>query len=430
MSEALPAEDIVILPDDNGTVPAAALQAILDSDAYPETTTYTQSVEFVDFEMHGRPFTQVVILLRPDTPRLHNGREIVVIAGEGGKDNGNAFLTTYEKKEGAGPFLAKRGVTFAAVPRLGRWNFFDPDGHWDRIPLGDRMPVFTRHMAAYWARSDYTSIASQGQASATGSDTHRLPVAGTALYDHMLAATPDVIVEGYRRGAEHALGTIRKDADDVLLLYWGFSTGGPFLWALCRHLTPDGMLGWATSNTALSYYYTRTLEDKYDWGYENSVLRVRERGRNDFRFYTEYLDDVTRERLWQEALKAPNFKSIEDTMMFYNVAAIAEQAGRLWRSDFLPDADREAGYGAFLHKIMLPCFPADELRDVAVWEMNGTLDQVIQPEKVDAARAVMERYCKRYRVARLEGYYHNIMHDTMRTVGRLWFKAIDSGYFD
>jgi hypothetical protein len=430
MNRPVCAEDIVVLPDDNGTLPAAALQAILSSDAYPETTDYTQSIEYLDFEMHGKPFTQVVILLRPKTPRLHNGREIVVIAGEGGKDNGNAFLTTYEKKEGVGPFLAKRGITFAAVPRLGRWNFFDPDGHWKGIPLGDRMPIFTRHDEAYWSRADYTSHASQGQASSTGSNTYRLPVPGSALYDHMLAATPDVIVEGYRRGALHALQKIRKKPEEVMLLYWGFSTGGPFLWALCRHLTPAGMLGWASSNTAISYYYTRTLQDRYDWGYENSVLRVRERGRPDFRFYTEYLDDVTRERLWHEALNAPNFKSIEDTMMFFNVAAITEQAGRLWRSDFLPDEDRAAGYSAFIQKIMLPCFPADELKDVAVWEMNGTLDQVIQPDKVDAARAVMEQHCKRYRVARLEGYYHNIMHDTMKTVGRVWLKVIESGHFD
>lgn len=424
------AADVVTLPDDNGTLPAEAVDAILQSDAYPETTGYTQSVEYVDFDYHGKPFTQVVILLRPDEPRLHNGREIVLVAGEGGKDNGNAFLSTYEKKEGIGPMLAKRGITFAAVPRLGRWNFFDESGDWNAIPLGDRMPIFTRHQAAYWSRDDYTSHASKGQASATGSDTWRLPVPGSTLYDYMLAATPDAIVEGYRRGAIHALDRIRKKPDDVLLLYWGFSTGGPFLWALCRHLTPAGMLGWATSNTAISYYYTRTLHDRYDWGYENSVLRVRERGRPDFRFYTEYMDDISRERLWQGAQGAPNFKSIEDTMMFFNVAAIAEHAGRLWRSDFLPDEDREAGYAAFVRKIMEPCFPADELGEVAVWEMNGTLDQVIQPEKVDAARAVMEMHCKRYRVARLEGYYHNVLHDTMKTVMRLWLKAIDSGYFD
>ena len=77
-----------------------------------------------------------------------------------------------------------------------------------------------------------------------------------------------------------------------------------------------------------------------------------------------------------------------------------------------------------------PCFPSDQLRDVAVWEMNGTLDQVIQPAKIDAARAVTEQHCKRYRVARLDGYYHDILHDTCKTVARLWFKVIESGHFD
>ena len=67
MNRPVCAEDIVVLPDDNGTLPAATLQAILSSDAYPETTDYTQSIEYLDFEMHGKPFTQVVILLRPKT---------------------------------------------------------------------------------------------------------------------------------------------------------------------------------------------------------------------------------------------------------------------------------------------------------------------------------------------------------------------------
>ncbi len=62
--------------------------------------------------------------------------------------------------------------------------------------------------------------------------------------------------------------------------------------------------------------------------------------------------------------------------------------------------------------------------------MNGTLDQVIQPEKVDAARAVMEPYCRRYRVARLEGLHHDILHDTITTVGRIWLKVIEGGHFD
>lgn len=424
------AEDLVVLADDNQTIPADTLTAIQAGDAYPETTGFTKSVEFIDFERHGKPFTQVLTILRPDTPRLHKGKEIIVLAGEGGKDNGNGFIETHEKKPGMAPFLAARGVTVAIVPRLGRWNFFDEGGSWKSIPLGERMPVFTRHQAAYWSSDDYTSHASKGQASDTGSDTYRLPVAGTALYDHMLAATPDSIVEGYRQGGERALEIVGKPRDGVLLLFWGFSTGGPFLWALNRYLTADGMLGWGTSNNPMAYLYSRAATGHHDWPYEDSCLRVRERGQPDFLFYTKHIADNLREEWFQESLHAPNFKSIEDVFMHYNVAALTEHTTRLWESDFLPEEDRKGGFAKFVEKVLEPCFPAAALRDVAVWEMNGTLDQVIQPAKVDAARRVTEQYCKRYRVTRLEGYYHDILHGTCKTVARIWLKAIDSGHFD
>lgn len=425
-------EDAVVLPDDGAVLGKEALAAIMESDAFPETTAFTKTIDYIDFEMHGKPFTQPVVTLRPETPRLHDGKEILLIAGEGGSDNGNGFLTTYEGKEGIGPWIARRGITFVAVPRLGRWNFLATDGNggWKDIPLKERMPVFTRHQSAYWPAGDYTTHQSDGQASPTGSDTYRLPNEGTELYDHMLAATPDALVEGYRLGAAHALEALGRPREDVLLLYWGFSTGGTFLWPLCRHLTPDGMLGWSTSSTGIAYFYSRTRGGRYDWPYETSVLRVRERGRPDFRFYTEHIDDELREEWWQKALGAPRFKSIEDAAMFYNVAALSEHASRLWHSDFLPDADRRQGFAAFIRKTIEPCFPSEELRAVAVWEMNGTRDQVIQPEKVDAAREVMAPYCRRYRVARLEDLHHDILHDTMQMVGRIWLKVITGGYFD
>ena len=185
------AEDTVVLPDDGAVLPAPTLTAILESGAYPESTGFTRIIEYIDFEMHGMPFTQVVMTLRPDTPRLHDGKEILLIAGEGGSDNGNGFLATYEGKEGIGPWIAKRGITFVAVPRLGRWNFFAPDqsGSWADIPLGERMPIFDQRQPFYWSPADYTSHDSEGQASPTGSDKYRLPKEGTALYDHMLAAT-------------------------------------------------------------------------------------------------------------------------------------------------------------------------------------------------------------------------------------------------
>jgi len=424
------AEDILVLPEDNGTLPRETVAAIEASDAYPETTGYTKSVEFIDFKRHGKPFTQVLTLFRPDKPRLHNGREILLVAGEGGKDNGNGFIETYEKKPGMAPFLAARGVTVAIVPRLGRWNFFHDSGSWIDILLKERMPVFTRHQDAYWSSSDYTSHDSKGQASPTGSDTYRLPVEGTALYDHMLAATPDTIVEGYRQGAQRALETIGKARDDILLLYWGFSTGGPFLWALNRYLTADGMLGWGTSNNPMAYLYSRAATGHHDWPYEESCLRVRERGRPDFLFYTRHIPDEQREEWFQESLHAPNFKSIEDAFMHYNVAALTEMTTRLWQSDFLPPEDSALGFAGFVESITEPCFPSDQLRNVAVWEMNGTLDQIIQPAKVDAARVVTEQHCKRYHVARLEGYYHDVLHNTCKTVARIWLKIIENGHFD
>ena len=116
--------------------------------------------------------------------------------------------------------------------------------------------------------------------------------------------------------------------------------------------------------------------------------------------------------------------------MHYNIAALTEHSTRLWRSKFLPDAKRETGFARFLQKILEPLYPADELRKVSVLEMNGTLDQVIPPAKVDAARMVTERYCKRYRVARLDSFYHDILHDTCGIVGRIWLKFIENGQFD
>ena len=423
-------EDKVVLPEDNGVLPADALKAIGQSGAYPETTRYSRSVEFLDFERYGKTFTQILTILRPELPRQHNGREILVVCGEGGKDNGNGFIKTYEKKPGMAPWLAARGITVAIVPRLGRWNFFDDGGSWLNIPLNKRMPVFSRHQKTYWLDNMYTSHVSKGQASPTGSDTFRLPLEGTELYEEMLAATPDTLVEGYRRGAVRALEILGKPREDIFLLYWGFSTGGPFLWALCRNLTPNGMLGWVTSNTPSAYLYSRAAVGHHDWPYEESCLRVRERGRPDFLFYTKHIPDDVREKWFQESLHAPNFKSIEDVFMHYNIAALTEQTTRLWQSEYLPDSERKTGFAKFLQKILEPLYPAVELRNVSVLEMNGTLDQVIQPAKVDAARIVTERYCKRYRVARLDGFYHDILHNTCNTVGRIWLKFIEHGHFD
>ena len=51
------------IPLDNATMGRDAIAAILAGNDYPETSSYTQRVEFIDFSAHGQPFTQVVVTL-------------------------------------------------------------------------------------------------------------------------------------------------------------------------------------------------------------------------------------------------------------------------------------------------------------------------------------------------------------------------------
>ena len=76
------------LPVDNGTLDQQAVKEILASGEYPESGAYTQRVEFIDFSAYGQPFTQVVITLTPDKPKLHNGRRLIVVGGEPGSEYG------------------------------------------------------------------------------------------------------------------------------------------------------------------------------------------------------------------------------------------------------------------------------------------------------------------------------------------------------
>ena len=134
------------LPADNATLDQQAVREILASGEYPETSSYTQRVEFIDFSAYGQSFTQVVITLTPDKPKLHNGRRLIVVGGEPGSEYGMDFVSTVEKREGPAIWLARRGITFVALTRVGRWNFLAPgnDGSWETIPLDQRMPIFSR----------------------------------------------------------------------------------------------------------------------------------------------------------------------------------------------------------------------------------------------------------------------------------------------
>jgi pimeloyl-ACP methyl ester carboxylesterase len=173
------------------------------------------------------------------------------------------------------------------------------------------------------------------------------------------------------------------------------------------------------------------LADSFNNIYDRMALRVRERGIDDFEFYTKTIDPQTRARWWQAALRSPRFKSTEDAAMYFSAGALAEHGMRLWQSDLLGPAERAAGYAAFMHSIFETSFPPAELRRVAILDLNGTEDETLPPATVDSNRRVMEPYAKRFRLGRIEGLHHYLFtQDSITVVGTMWFRYIQSGFFD
>jgi pimeloyl-ACP methyl ester carboxylesterase len=236
-----------------------------------------------------------------------------------------------------------------------------------------------------------------------------------------------VFVEGYRLALEKAI----PDRPNTLVLFWGMSTGGAFLYPLAKFHTPDGYLGWGTSSTGLAYAESRARGGTFGTLYETSALRVRERGLEDFDIYTREIDPATKARWWQAALASPRFKSTEDSAMMFGAAALAEHGLRLWNSDFLPAEDRKGGFAAFMRAMTEPSYPPIELKSVPILDMNGTMDEVLPPATVDSNRKVMEPFARRYRVARIEGLHHYLFtQDSIKVVGSAWLRFIDSGFFE
>jgi len=419
------------IPADNATMSASAIREILAANDYRETSTYKQAIDFIDFSANGQKFTQVVVTLTPDKPKLRNGKKLVVVGGEPGSEYAMDFVATVEGKEGPGIWLAKRGVTFVAPTRVGRWNFLAPthDGSWESVPIGKRMPMFNREQKTHWPDSDFEVKRSSGSAGASALTgfNYRFPKKGTLLEKEMLAATPRVFIDGYKRALDKAI----LNRSSSLVLFWGMSTGGASLYPLAKYYTPDGYLGWGTSSTGLAYVAGKSQAGNFDDVYEHMALRVRERGLDDFEFYTKHIDPATRAIWWKAALKDPRFKSTEDASMDFGAASLTEHALRLWNSDFLPQDVRKNGLAAFMKDMFEPSYPPDELKKVPVLELNGTNDEAIPPATVDANRKVMEPYAKKYRVGRIEGMHHYLFtQDNIKVVGSTWMKFIDSGYFD
>ncbi|KGF68894.1 hypothetical protein LL06_14095 [Hoeflea sp. BAL378] len=90
------------LPSDKGTISAAEVEEILSGTDYPESSGFTKKLDYVDFDANGKSFTQVVVRLEPETPLLHNGKKVVLVASEEGSSSINGFITTDEGKDGIG----------------------------------------------------------------------------------------------------------------------------------------------------------------------------------------------------------------------------------------------------------------------------------------------------------------------------------------
>jgi pimeloyl-ACP methyl ester carboxylesterase len=417
------------LPPDNGTMGRETIAAILAGNDYPETSGYRQAIDFIDFSSNGQKYTQVVVTLTPDRPLLRNGKKIVVVGGEPGSEYAMDFVRTVEDKDGPAVWLAKRGITFVGPTRVGRWNFLAPskDGSWESVPLGQRMPIFERSQTAHWTENDYTVKQAPSSGGPASGAISRVPKPGSLLDKQLLAATGGTFIEGYRLALEKAI----PDRGNSLVLFWGMSTGGSTLYPLAKYYTPDGYLGWGTSTTGFAAAAGRAQTGSYNGLYEPTAARVRERGLDDFEYYTVEIDPQTRAKWWQAAQRNPRFKSTEDPPMGFNASAIAETAMRLWYSDFLPEEKRKGGFVAFMQDMFEPTYPPAELKKVPVLDLNGTKDEVLPPPRVDANRKVMEPYTKKYRVGRIEGLHHYLFtQDSIKTVVTTWMRYIDSGYFD
>ncbi len=418
------------LPPDTGTIPESQVEEILQGKDFPETTTYTSKLDYIDFTDNGAQFTQVVLRLEPAKPLLHNGKKVILVATEEGSSSLNGFVTTDEGKEGIGVWLAKRGVTFIALNRVGRWNFFAPDrsGSWASIPLNDRMPIFSQYQKSYWSTNDWISQPAGKTSSSTGSEFVRYPKAGTELYRELVAATPVVIVDGFEHGLRRVMS--EDERKQALLLYWGFSTGGAFMWPLAERIKPDGYLNWGSSPPGIAYLYGAALSGRWDWLYDKSALRVRGRGLADFEFYNKRAAPEEKPARWERTLNEPRFKAAEDSAMFFNIGALAEEAMRLYISDFIPEDRRKLGFKALFDEILATALPGPSLKEIPVWDMNGTYDEVYPPKWMEEARDMMRPYMGKHRITRIEGLNHSIVNRQVRVIGPVWLRTIQEGFFD
>ena len=211
-------------------------------------------------------------------------------------------------------WLAKRGITFVAPTRVGRWNFLAPtkDGSWESVPLGQRMPIFERSQTAHWTGERLHRQARAGSGGPASGAVSRVPKPGTLLDKQLLAATGGTFIEGYRLALEKAIPDRAELARSVL-------------GHVDRRLDAlsAGEILHARRLSGLGHQHDRARRGRRPSAQPATTttstspraVRVRERGLDDFEFYTKEIDPQTRAKWWQAAQRNPRFKSTEDPPM-------------------------------------------------------------------------------------------------------------------
>ena len=280
------------IPPDNGTMGETRYRRSSPATTIPKPA-YTADIDFIDFSAHGQEFTQVVVTLTPDRPRLRNGKKLVVVGGEPGSEYGMDFVHTVEGKEGPAVWLAKRGVTFVALTRVGRWNFLAPtkDGSWESVPLGQRMPMFSaarRRIGRRRLRGQRSGVPRQhvGRRERDLSLSEaRARCWKSRCWRRRRACSSRATAWRSRRRfptaelARAVLGHVDRRRDAL--------SAGEIL-----HAGRLSRLGHELDRARLCQ--RPRARGNFNDVYEHSALRVRERGLDDFEFYTKDIDPQTR----------------------------------------------------------------------------------------------------------------------------------------
>jgi hypothetical protein len=90
------------LPADDATMPKSDVEEILASNDFPETTSYTQKIDYITFSANDWSFTRGIITLRPVKPRPHDAKRLVAVGAEPCSKAGTDFITTVESKNAMG----------------------------------------------------------------------------------------------------------------------------------------------------------------------------------------------------------------------------------------------------------------------------------------------------------------------------------------